>query len=189
MDIQVFDDIIPQYLQDFYEFSIMGRTKDDEMYAFVPLVCRYEETANEGDYSPLSFVHVLKSSTAISPYLDNFGLIAQIACVHANKFLSEIVVGRIFLSVPYETKRSYNEPHVDLPYKHTVVLYYVNDADGDTVFFDKDNRVVRSVSPKKGRVILFDGALYHGGGIPKNGPRCIVNFDIITKELKNENIS
>jgi len=68
---------------------------------------------------------------------------------------------------------------VDLPFDHLVVLYYVNDSDGDTVFFNKQNEIVKSVSPKKGRVVAFDGSIYHGGGIPKKGPRCAINFDIL----------
>jgi ectoine hydroxylase-related dioxygenase (phytanoyl-CoA dioxygenase family) len=65
-----------------------------------------------------------------------------------------------------------------------VVFYYVNDADGDTVFFDQNHQVMKSVSPKKGRLIIFDGTLYHGGGIPKKGPRCAINFNILTTKPK-----
>jgi hypothetical protein len=67
---------------------------------------------------------------------------------------------------------------VDLPFDHLVVLYYVNDADGDTVFFNEKNEIIKSVSPKRGRVVAFDGSIYHGGGVPKNGPRCAINFDV-----------
>ena len=45
---------------------------------------------------------------------------------------------RTFLQVPLNLKLYGKDPdtaHVDLPVPHTVYLYYVVDADGDTVFF------------------------------------------------------
>lgn len=184
MDIKIYDDIIPQYLQDFYEFSILGRCREDEIYSLIPLTCKYEDTAEENGESPLSFTHILKSSSAISPFLPNFSLIPQIACNREHLIFNDIIQARIFVTTPYETKLEYYSPHVDLPYQHTVVFYYVNDADGDTVFFDHNHQVIKSVSPKKGRLIIFDGTLYHGGGIPKKGPRCAINFNILTTKPK-----
>ena len=60
-----------------------------------------------------------------------------------------------------------------------VILYYVNDADGDTVFFDGNNNIVKSVTPKKGTAVLFNGHILHAGGIPKKHSRCIVNYNIL----------
>lgn len=186
MNIKIYDDLIPKHLQDYFELSTLGRTsvEDEVLHPTIDFRCKYESTAVEGDKQPMSFVHILKSSTGISPHLANFGLIPQLVCQEQNLMLNEIMVARIYLILPYETKLTHYAPHVDFPFQHTVVLYYVNDADGDTVFFDKNNQIVKSVSPKRGRVVVFDGLLYHGGGIPKKGPRCAVNFDIITKELK-----
>ena len=31
--------------------------------------------------------------------------------------------------------------HIDFKVKHKVVLYYVNNSDGDTLFFDKEGRL------------------------------------------------
>jgi hypothetical protein len=81
--------------------------------------------------------------------------------------------------MPYDTQLEHYAPHTDLPFDHLVVLYYVNDADGDTVFFNEKNEIIKSVSPKRGRVVAFDGRILHGGGIPKAGPRCAINFDIL----------
>jgi hypothetical protein len=86
-------------------------------------------------------------------------------------------LARIFVLVPYRTNLEHYAPHTDLPFDHYVVLYYVNDSDGDTVFFH-NGEIVKRVSPKRGRLIIFDGRIEHGGGIPTIGPRCAVNFDI-----------
>lgn len=179
MNIEIFDNLIPDHLVDYYELSILGRTPVEEklMNPTVDLRCRYEGTGLENGKYPLSFTHVLKSHTVLSNHLDNFGLIPQLVCSEIGKTLREILLARIYLLVPYKTNLKNYSPHVDLPFDHWVVLYYVNDADGDTVFFHNGS-IVKSVSPKRGRVILFDGNLLHGGGIPQDGPRAVVNFDI-----------
>lgn len=83
--------------------------------------------------------------------------------------------------------------HVDFhPYHpHLVVLYYVIDADGDTIITESkydgkqpttikfDNqKVIAKVTPKQGRAVLFDGSHYHTAEQPKNGLRCIINLNI-----------
>ena len=182
--IKVIDDLIPEHLQDYFELITLGKTEreNEVLHPSIEFKVKYEGTAIEDGDRPMSFVHVLKSSTKISPHLENFGLIPQIVCDHLNWQLREIIVARLYLILPYNTSLDHYAPHVDFPFPHTVVLYYLNDADGNTVFFDSKGNITERVSPKKGRVLVFDGTLYHGGGIPKKGPRSVVNFDILTKE-------
>jgi|SRR5947209_14783142 len=77
-------------------------------------------------------------------------------------------------------------PHVDIPTPHWVLIYYVNDSDGDTVILDKtypdwqDAAVAHAVGPKKGRAILFDGRHYHCGTSPaKHDVRIVLNYDFV----------
>lgn len=183
--IKVIDDLIPKHLQDYFELITLGKTEreDEVLHPSIDFRVKYESTADEEGDRPMSFVHVLKSSTKTSSHLENFGLIPQIVCDHLNWQLRDILVARLYLILPYNSKLNHYAPHVDFPFPHTVVLYYLNDADGDTVFFDSKGNITERVSPKKGRVLVFDGTLYHGGGIPKKGPRSVVNFDILTKEV------
>ena len=84
-------------------------------------------------------------------------------------------------------------PHIDLFDKHLVILYYVTDADGDTViyknqyskkdpipFFD-DLQETKRVTPKQGRVVLFDGSHWHTSCQPKEKIRCIINYNVTNK--------
>jgi hypothetical protein len=77
-------------------------------------------------------------------------------------------------------------PHVDLPTPHWVVIYYVNDSDGDTIILDKtypdgaNAKPLQAISPKKGRAVFFDGNHYHCGTTPsQHETRCVLNFDFL----------
>lgn len=102
---------------------------------------------------------------------------------------------RSFLQVPLHenfTETKVDALHTDQPYTHLVVLYYVMDSDGDTILvnhtregearFDLEaenfDELVR-VTPKKNRCVVFDGDVYHTAEQPKNGLRCIINFNLL----------
>ena len=79
-----------------------------------------------------------------------------------------------------ESQALYTTPHIDNFGSHKVLIYYVNDCDGDTFIFDnhKTGSVLKQVSPKKGRFLLFDGGFYHAAGLPTHSDfRLNVNFN------------
>ena len=92
--------------------------------------------------------------------------------------------------------------HVDLSSPHLVVLYYVMDSDGDTIIYDKKWEkgkehlnsektakllIKKRVTPKQGRLVVFDGRYWHTAEQPKYNKRCVINTDI-TYEGINANI-
>lgn len=77
-----------------------------------------------------------------------------------------------------------NIPHVD---SHdpdmTTFLYYVNNSDGKTVFFEGDGSISHSVDPVKGTGVLFPSNTPHAGQVPKiNKTRYVINL-IFKKKL------
>jgi hypothetical protein len=75
-----------------------------------------------------------------------------------------------------------NMPHVDDSNPHLVGLYYPDDYDGDTVFYtDSTGQTeLTRVTPKKGRMVLFDGSIYHASSNPvKSNHRMTVNFNFL----------
>jgi hypothetical protein len=44
--------------------------------------------------------------------------------------------------------------------------------------FDDDEKIVARISPKKGRVLLFDGKIKHASSQPKNSKRIIINYGL-----------
>ena len=84
---------------------------------------------------------------------------------------------RLGMHVPDQSWTSYHGPHRDQPGPHTVVLYYVNDSDGDTYFFDDDEQVIDRITPKKNTMVVFDGLTLHASSYPTKGQRITINYN------------
>ena len=134
---------------------------------------------NSNLYRP-GFVHLFQSkseyietdySSFLSQILYNFCQIKQINIL-------SIINSRTFLHIPTTTSGPDNI-HVDLEFPHWVCLYYVNDSDGDTILFDDNNKEIKRVTPEKGKIVFFDGSIYHSGTPSGTKSRAVVNFDFI----------
>lgn len=85
-------------------------------------------------------------------------------------------------------------PHIDTENKHLVLIYYVNDSDGDTILYkdkyceENEEMVVDvRVSPKAGRALLFDGSIYHSFYYPNIcNTRSVININI--SEIGDRNV-
>ena len=97
-----------------------------------------------------------------------------------------VLLGRSFLQLPLNLKnRDVDTPHRDIYDRDDffVVLYYVCDSDGDTIIYNETKEsdqytIKQRVTPKKGRVVIFDGVLMHTAEQPLNNTRCIVNYNL-----------
>jgi len=87
---------------------------------------------------------------------------------------------RFGLYMPLSNRPVHNNPHVDLDDKsHTVVLYYVNDSDGDTFFFDENMNIEKRITPKRGKAVMFDGSIFHASSMPSKKPRITLNLNYL----------
>ena len=73
-------------------------------------------------------------------------------------------------------------PHRDFDFEHVVLLYYVNDSDGDTILFEDTTdklKIAHRIQPKKNRLLVFDGNWLHSSSVPiKSEYRVVFNYDI-----------
>ena len=44
--------------------------------------------------------------------------------------------------------------------------------------FQPDLKIKKTIKPKQGRIVIFDGSYWHSGSQPKKNIRCIINTDI-----------
>lgn len=148
----------------------------------------------EKPYEP-SWVHFLYNN---EESLSDLKPLAEAILINAlnrlNLSYSKLIRIRAGMSTrtPYPIKHS---PHVDWDDHHMSAVYYVNDSDGDTIFYKEKrdetlsvssyewgkNRtfsVDKHVSPIADRIVVFDGLTYHSSTTPCNTDyRIIINFN------------
>lgn len=74
---------------------------------------------------------------------------------------------------PQAKEEGIHLPHTDEATPHYTFLYYLNDCDGDTIFFNEYNptenknlTVEKRITPKANTGILFDGLHLHSSSVP-----------------------
>jgi len=142
-------------------------------------------------------VFVAENGTVCSPHWNFFAPLVHYGCEQAGIQTSSVLRARSFLQLPLNQDflpKKLDDLHIDTHIDHLVILYYVFDSDGDTLISSKykengvletgcsieDHDLVQRITPKQGRVVLFDGSMYHTAEQPKNNVRCIINIDVMT---------
>ena len=186
-EILVIDDFIDKDYQEKIKVNLMGDT-DFPWYYIDDVTAAYEDD-NQGRPG-LSHVYVERhddgSSKIISDFHDLFLPLLNKACDVLEVSKANIVQGRSFLQFPLNLDSCEDDtPHIDLNEgeRHIVVLYYVVTSDGDTVIYNQriessNYTVKQKVTPKQGRVVIFDGGLYHTAQQALKKIRCIVNYNL-----------
>lgn len=85
----------------------------------------------------------------------------------------------------------YGGPHFDSTVPGLLTgIYYIHDVDGDTLLYnevwDEDDfeeigpeslTLQARISPKKNRLVLFNGHTYHSASVPSSGVRYVININ------------
>jgi hypothetical protein len=186
-NIYVFDDIIEKDYQNKIKSILIGETRyNDEDFPWYYI----DDITSSGDYENQKrgafshdYVHYEEGIESNFHYL--FIDLIKKSCSKLKIKEVDVLQGRSFLQLPSNIKREdVDTPHTDMAFRHFVMLYYVCDSDGDTIIYnektisEKGLTVQKKVTPKQGRVVLFDGAYYHTAQQPNHNKRCIVNYDL-----------
>ena len=182
--IFVFDDIIDKKSQKQIQQILFNQAE----WTFCPDVTNPKNTQQRPGFAH----YFVKDKQQVSKYNQNMFIILNNASSKIGFKRNDILQGRSFLQVPLNLKdRSIDAPHVDADQPHLVALYYVNDSDGETVIYEnkfegydkvpmfKDLKEKQRVTPKAGRVVLFDGYYWHTSCQPEHNVRCIINYNLI----------
>lgn len=192
--MKIIDDVIPVHLQNELEKKIVDIRFP---WAYMPSSdLAYDAKANyalikrkqfksDAIVDPPQFFHNILIDQQPGP---TFGLFTPILDAISFEGM-RILRMKMNFNFPYveSNEDTHGIPHVDLPLenKYTTAIYYVTDADGDTILFDQKNNhsgkltIKARVQPKKGRIVLFDGNTLHAACPPiTNRPRIVVNINI-----------
>ena len=185
--IYVFDDIIEKDYQNKIKNILIGESRyNDEDFPWYYI----DDVTASGEYENQKrgafvhdYVHYEYGIESDFHYL--FLDLIKASCSKLKIKEVDALQGRSFLQLPTNIKREdVDSPHVDMQFKHFVMLYYVCDSDGDTIIYNEEKisekgfTVQRKVTPKQGRVVLFNGSLYHTAEQPNYNKRCVVNYDL-----------
>jgi hypothetical protein len=112
------------------------------------------------------------------------------------EFISKLGVN---FKCPHPKNKSYNfgVPHVDFNNygeldNYITAIYYVNDSDGDTIIYNETVKNIdechnlsinQSITPKAGRIVIFNGNTFHSANTPINyDKRIVININLLIKE-------
>ena len=190
--ILVIDDFIDKNYQEDIKDVLLGKEEWGDLlfpWHYIDDVTAAFEDGNQGRPG-LSHVYIEynddNTSDIVSDFHDLFIPMLELACETLEVPSARIIQGRSFMQFPLNLQSDEDDtPHIDLEEgeRHIVVLYYVKDSDGDTIIYNERTLSYtytekQRVTPKQGRVVIFDGGLYHTAQQCSKTPRCIVNYNL-----------
>ena len=188
--VLVFDDIIDLKYPETIKNILIGEETFNDYYFpwYFTQDVTNQKDKNSQKRSALTHQYVISEDdtdtvgTIDSVFHDLFIPLLNKACNKVDKQNISIIKGRSFLQLPINYKgKKEDTPHIDIIDSHFVMLYYVCDSDGDTIIYNEQVKsdsytVQKRITPKQGRVVLFDGSYYHTAEQPLNNIRCVVNY-------------
>lgn len=128
------------------------------------------------------FMHMFVSDGAINSasYKDVAPILHKVIdLIDGDYYVAKCKVNMNLADVRFEGK--YHTPHIDNGFEDQITaLYYVNDSDGDTFFFDDSGKVTKRVTPKKGTLVMWEGKVFHAKSSPiKTTSRVVININLL----------
>ena len=176
--IKVYDNILSPELVDLIEDKVLNKMD----YHYLQNITHDEDLSQ---YSP-GFANLFFSVkyNLITPQSILINQVLYKLCSHLNINLYQIFNGRAFLQIPIKKDSKSNQIHNDIDIPHWVCLYYVTDSDGDTILYEDDEKTeIQRVTPKKGRIVFFDGSIKHCSSHPSKTHRAVINWNFLGEYL------
>jgi hypothetical protein len=198
----ILDDLIEEELQNQIEdamFDCYWKYASDNSLGSntLEMKCRKFLSPLQYDISP-SFIGDIKSPLNKKIYNKIIPLI-QKGCNEIKFNIEKVERFYSAIHAVVRNKPKHDTIHINRNIPHLVMLYYVNDCDGDTILYDKtledisfdfnypddhhELNVEHRISPKKGRILFFDGRVYHAPSAPTKSVRCIITLDLFGEFL------
>lgn len=189
--LKIFDDIIPKTTQNRIETIINGADfswyiKENSVYAPGCNIPSFFNMCKTIGYVKTVYSDGNIYDSRMLPWcLQILDSILDKEQINLTELL-RIQINLLYQNVDHSYKEGmWTTAHVDQDFDHNVLLYYVNETDGDTFLFNEKRddtfsefTIKDTVKPQKGRAILFDGKYYHAASNPINiNKRIAINFN------------
>jgi hypothetical protein len=174
--IQVIENVLPQEKADSIENTLMG---EGYFPWYIKHHITYGNMVDNIDNIHYGYSHYFIAETNIeSTFAWNVIPIITSIADKIDFNINTVFNMRAFLHNPSTVPGTINSKHIDMDRHHYSCIYYVNDSDGDTVFFDSDSdNIIKRYTPKKNTAVFFDGSINHSSTTPSQH-RCIINTNV-----------
>lgn len=189
------DDVITKLYQD----QIEAETSSDKMAWFFTRESARKVAVDTayGGFSHVAYRFNNETATSPSPLTALLLPLLYTFCDKAGIPFKSLLRIRLGLFTQNVAGGPYHNPHVDFYLPHYNALYYVNDSDGDTFIFnetydevslersveytrERKFTIARRISPRRGRMIGFDGRHYHASMHPtQSSHRIAIAFSFV----------
>ena len=186
-NIHVIEDVIPKEMQDELEKKLLG----NQFPLFLNTKSVYvDEHTGFWDSNTKESVRLNHCFVTEGQLVSNeWPLIESLSLAIVNKIGIPPKMSSCKLNVNFPvvdfSEKNYYPPHFDTTDKGIVAIYYVNDADGDTLFMQNEKvdgqyPIIYSFTPRKGTLIYFPESQLHANKPPRATPaRCVINFNFL----------
>jgi hypothetical protein len=187
--INIVDNVISKEQQDMLERVFLSSDFPWFFYNATGSIDR-KSSYSDNIFDSFQFVHNFVVNEAINS--GYFGMLSEVCNNLAIKEnihtfnMHRVKANLTFPQLGFK-KGMYKPVHVDIDRPNYITaIYYVNDSDGDTLFFkdvdsmqqENDFTVLKRISPKKGSLVYFPSNILHSSEFPlESEKRCVINFN------------
>ena len=148
-NIYVFDDIIEKPYQELIKETLIGgdkpltidKVEDPFPWYYISDITDADHEATFQGRFGFTHQYVTPEDGIVSEFHNLFLGLIKNSCKKLNMKEIDVLNGRSFLSTPTNIpKDDVDSPHVDMIVPHFVMLYYVNDSDGDTLIYNEKTK-------------------------------------------------
>lgn len=160
-------------------FPEMEKQWEEKKWQETPQMCRtifYRKgiTGVANDGKP----HDFDQSIMIHRYYWDIPHLHELILTMSNRL--DVFRMKVNLLMPYPNAPEYHVPHQDVVWgeggrTYKSFLYYLNDVDGDTFFFNDNGNIIKRFTPKANTMIEFNSRILHASSNPTQGPRYVLN--------------
>jgi hypothetical protein len=187
MKTKIINDFVPDYYNNLINESIFGDVGLDFPWYYLSNISGAHDTDVKDvkfNKNQAGFFHIVYTeNSAPSPMFNMLLPFLETAKAKFEVPINRLLRIRIGMNLNTGEQASHH-PHTDLDIPNKTLLYYIDESDGDTIFYkydDDDNLVIDNKNPHtRNQAVLFDGLTMHSSSSPiEYAKRTTININFI----------